>query len=396
MDSILNRISVKGGFLVFIAYVVTASVAAADQEAKKQLAATSQALTEAGSLSYDYVFEGADTYAGQPNRFAGHFTGTVRLRPATAQNNMIFHATVKGRLTRDAPEMQLTLATDGITACELDHVAATLTCGEVAKGARGLLGWAAYVVLPEFAIPSLFEQTLGYDEIISIKGRRVNGVETEGVLVRLHLPSGPREVQWLLGREDKLPRAQVWTDRMDGLKGEMQFEIHNLRTGLDLSDSAFQVEPTGQVRRVEDPGPFISADRPAPDFRLTTAAGEPVSLAHLRGQYVLLYFWMPACGYCKVIEPDLIALTSAIRRQDIAIELLGINIFPLPEEELRQVLPPPETGLKLVFEPEGTPADYRVAATPTLTLIDPAGTIRFHSTGAGREDMKALSALILE
>jgi thiol-disulfide isomerase/thioredoxin len=355
-----------------------------------------QALAAAGTVSYDYAFEGIDPLPGQPNRFSGHFTGSVRLRPADAQHGVIYHATIVGRVEAGSPEMSLTLATDGSRACALDHVARNLTCGDVANGARGLLGWGAYVVLPELAIPSMFEQTLAFDVHSGLDPQTIGNVACDGVRAIQNLPSGIREVWWYFGQADHLPRKQVWTDRMVGLEGEMHFEITNLQKNLDLPDSAFQLAAPPGYTTSEDPGPFVSVNRPAPEFRVITQDGTALSLARLRGQSVLLYFWMPACGYCKAIEPELIQLVSTLRRKESGIEVLGINIVPMPAEELQDLLPPGEASLRLVLDPGSTAVDYRVAATPALTLIDAEGNIRFHAVGAGNKDMQVLSRLLLD
>ena len=367
-----------------------------DRQALDILHQAGQALEQAGSVSYDYVFEGADPLPGKPNRFSGHFTGSVRLRPAHAQHGMIYHATISGRQTADAPQMKLTLATDGVRACVLDHLASKMTCGDVARGARSLLGWGAYVVLPELAIPSMFQQTLAFDEFHDLAPVTVGNTVSDGVRAIQHLPSGMREVRWYFGAADHLPRRQVWIDRMQGLEGEMRFEISSLRTRLDLPDSAFQLAAPDGYRFEEDPGPFLAVGKPAPEFRVVAEDGTAWSLARLRGQPVLLYFWMPACGFCKAIEPELMELLAKLRQQSSDARVLGINIFPMPDAELEPFLPPPEAGMSLVREPGSIARDYRVAATPTLTLIDARGAIRFHSVGAGKADLQAIEQLLLD
>jgi hypothetical protein len=68
----------------------------------------------------------------------------------------------------------------------------------------------------------------------------------------------------------------------------------------------------------------------------------------------------------------------------------------MPAVELQGLLPPAEAGLRLVLDPGSTAMDYRVAATPALTLIDADVNIRFHAIGAGKKDMQVLSRLLLD
>lgn len=359
-----------------------------------QLEATRQALMEAGDVRYDYVFEGPRSTADQPNRFEGEFRGTVMVRPAMAQHAMIFHATIDGRLRPEDPRTKLTLATDGTEACALDHIERTFTCGDVSQGARGLLGMAAYVVMPEFAIPDLFDQALKFPKRSRLDDRVIGGVESAGVRLIDELRSGTRDVSWWFGRDDHLPRQQIWIDRLDGLEGRMRFTIESLEIGLDLPDSAFRIDPPADVAVVRDPGPFIAPGKTAPEFRVTTATGEALSLSRLRGRPVLLYFWMPACGYCKAIEPQMLDLAARLRSRDLPVETIGINIVPMARQQLEKFLPPEEMGMKLVLEPGDVATDFRVVATPTLTLIDATGVIRFHVVGAAPDDVATLSRIL--
>jgi cytochrome oxidase Cu insertion factor (SCO1/SenC/PrrC family) len=52
-------------------------------------------------------------------------------------------------------------------------------------------------------------------------------------------------------------------------------------------------------------GASVPADRPAPDFRLISQSGRPVSLASLRGKVVLLTFLDPVCTECRTIAREL-------------------------------------------------------------------------------------------
>lgn len=307
---------------------------------------------------------------------------------------MVFHATLRGRLSSEAARMRLTLASNEDQACVLDHVAKSLRCGDVRKGARSLVSMSAYVVLPELAISNHFAQMLRFSEYSSLPDRTIDGVACYGVRFMNRIPGGEREVHWWFGKQDHLPREQLWMDRLDGLEGAMRFTLSGYETQLRLPDAAFGIAPPSGVEAARDEGPFIAEGRLAPNFNLTGVDGERLSLRELRGRPVLLYFWMPACGYCKAIEPQLVALAKQLDAQRLDAVRLGNHIVPMDEEQLQQYFPPSELGMTLVLDAGASPADYRVFATPALTLIDAEGVIRFDSVGAGPTQIKELSQLM--
>ena len=57
----------------------------------------------------------------------------------------------------------------------------------------------------------------------------------------------------------------------------------------------------------------------APDFEVTTFAGETLRLADLRGQVVVLNFWASWCGPCRVEAPVLQAVHERWRERGVTV-----------------------------------------------------------------------------
>src|SRR5258708_25452456 len=53
---------------------------------------------------------------------------------------------------------------------------------------------------------------------------------------------------------------------------------------------------------------FVRNPDPAPDFKLTSLDGKPVTLADSHGKAILLNFWATWCGPCRPEIPDLVEL----------------------------------------------------------------------------------------
>jgi cytochrome oxidase Cu insertion factor (SCO1/SenC/PrrC family) len=71
-------------------------------------------------------------------------------------------------------------------------------------------------------------------------------------------------------------------------------------------------------------GAPVPLDRPAPDFRLVSQAGRPVSMASLRGRVTLLTFLDPVCAGCSVIAEELRAADAMLGPSGRRVELVAI------------------------------------------------------------------------
>jgi peroxiredoxin len=130
----------------------------------------------------------------------------------------------------------------------------------------------------------------------------------------------------------------------------------------------------------------------APPFTLRTPAGEPVSLASLRGQTVLLELFATWCPHCAAEAPhlkamygklphDKYAFVSVNADSEDAASVLAFHIwFGLPFPALLDPGTDPGT-----FHNAGSPGpvskQYRVKLYPTFYVIDPHGKIAWSATG---------------
>lgn len=122
----------------------------------------------------------------------------------------------------------------------------------------------------------------------------------------------------------------------------------------------------------------------APDFSITTAAGEHITLEDLRGKVVVLDFWGTWCAPCVASVPSLRDLNKRYTKEPSFL-LIGIS-SDNEEETWREFT----TKNKMIW-PQYWDRDRRiqrafnVRAFPTYIVIDHEGIIRFRTTGTSWE-----------
>lgn len=131
---------------------------------------------------------------------------------------------------------------------------------------------------------------------------------------------------------------------------------------------------------------------------------KPTKLADLRGQVVLLDFWAPWCGPCRVTFPRLQRWHQTYKAKGLVI--LGVTNFfghvegkDLTRAQELDYLRTFKKTFRLpygfaVAASEENDRNYAVASIPTTFLIDRRGVVRFISTGSGDLENAALNTMI--
>ena len=137
----------------------------------------------------------------------------------------------------------------------------------------------------------------------------------------------------------------------------------------------------------------LSSGTPAPDFTLSDAAGKPVTLSSLRGQFVYVDFWASWCGPCRQSFPWMNQLS--LRTRNAALRVVAVNVDENRDDAavfLRQL----PANFTVVYDPTGkVAASYQLPGMPTSFLIDPEGRVRWAHIGFRPGDGQVIQAMIL-
>ncbi|WP_331728412.1 TlpA disulfide reductase family protein [Streptomyces sp. NBC_00158] len=155
---------------------------------------------------------------------------------------------------------------------------------------------------------------------------------------------------------------------------------------------------TGAVAGANLVGPGARPDAPA--LAGADLDGNPVSLAGLRGQVVVVNVWGSWCGPCRAEADDLERLNRQTRGQGVG--FLGINTRDRDRAAAKSFVRAHGLGFPSLHDPEGDmllrfpPALLNPQAIPSTLVIDRQGRIAAGIGGAvTTEELRPLLARVL-
>jgi thiol-disulfide isomerase/thioredoxin len=119
--------------------------------------------------------------------------------------------------------------------------------------------------------------------------------------------------------------------------------------------------------------------KPAADFVLSDAAGNPVKLSDLRGKVVLLNFWATWCAPCRLEIPWFVEFQKTYRDRDFAI--LGISLDEDGWNAVRPYVQTRNVNYTVFTGNDEVARLYGADSLPTTLIIDRSGRVAARHVG---------------
>lgn len=115
----------------------------------------------------------------------------------------------------------------------------------------------------------------------------------------------------------------------------------------------------------------------APDFTVEDLEGNPVSLADLRGKFVVLNFWATWCEPCITEWPQVSLLADRLAdRDDVVVVAMSINEDKSDIEPFLQQMSLTGTKVKVLWDPtQSVQKLYGTTQIPDTYFIDESGQL---------------------
>lgn len=141
--------------------------------------------------------------------------------------------------------------------------------------------------------------------------------------------------------------------------------------------------------RSSPPDPTSPDPNKAPDFTLSTLAGDEITLSELEGP-VVLNFWATWCGYC--VE-EMRYFNAVAKQRPGEITVVAIDVGQ-DASHVKQFFGDYEISFTVALDEDlDVTSMYAVRYLPTTFLIDSEGIIRNRKVGAFRSELELQDSL---
>ena len=118
---------------------------------------------------------------------------------------------------------------------------------------------------------------------------------------------------------------------------------------------------------------FVRNPDAAPNFKLDTLEGRPLSLADYKSKVILLNFWATWCGPCRAEIPDLVELQNKYKDQ---LQIIGLVVDDDDQEAIKKFVEEFGINYPVAIATDALRLEYGgIPALPTSFVLDGEGRV---------------------
>jgi peroxiredoxin len=140
------------------------------------------------------------------------------------------------------------------------------------------------------------------------------------------------------------------------------------------------------------------AGQPAPNFKVITTSGQPVSLENYRGYVLIVDFFATWCRPCRESIPHLIEMNRKYGKQGL--QVLGLSADEDGERLVKAFADEHRITYPIALAGESTLVDFGVRSVPVMFIIDKKGKVaevfRGFTSEVGRSTEQLIKKLLAE
>ena len=117
----------------------------------------------------------------------------------------------------------------------------------------------------------------------------------------------------------------------------------------------------------------VRVGQPAPNFKVTTTSGQPVSLDNYRGYVLAIDFFTTWCPPCKQSIPHLVEMNRKYGKQGF--QILGQSMDEDGERAVKEFIQEYHINYPVALAPQQIQNDYGIVSVPVMYVIDKNGKV---------------------
>jgi peroxiredoxin len=134
------------------------------------------------------------------------------------------------------------------------------------------------------------------------------------------------------------------------------------------------------------------AGRQAPDFKVVTTSGQPVSMDNYRGHVLVMDFFAIWCRPCNESIPHLMGINRKYGKQGL--QILGLSLDEGDGQEVKSFMDERRINYPVALAPEQVQLDYGIVSVPVMFVVDKKGKLAEVYRGFTNETGRSMEGLV--